>query len=128
MNTKSDELSRKLMDFRASIKMVSTAREQISQKGIEYFQNQWDSVVQNKSPVSERVKKLEVECAQLQQKVEHYKNSIMFYKTENETLGTQIQPFKTASKASTSILEEVRLYITKLSINLFLTITVRFFL
>ena len=107
MNAKSEELSRKLLDYRASIKMVSSAREQISQKGIEYFQEQWDSVIQNKTPAEERVKKLESLCAQLQQKVDHYKNSIMFYKTENETLVTQMQPFKTASKASTSVLEEV---------------------
>ena len=87
--------------------MVSTAREQISQRGIAYFQDQWDSVIHNKTPRDERIKQLEIMSAQSQQKVDHYKNSIMFYKTENETLVTQLHPFKTASKATTSILEEV---------------------
>ncbi|KAI6656871.1 hypothetical protein LOD99_16174 [Oopsacas minuta] len=108
MNTKGEELNRKLLDFRASIKMVSTAREQITERGIAYFQDQWDCLILDKSPPQERVKKLESLCAQLQHKVDHYKNSIMFYKTENDTLITQLQPFKTASKATTSILEEVK--------------------
>ena len=90
--------------------MVSTAREHITEKGIGYFQEQWDSVIKDKSPQQERIKKLEVLCTQLQQKVDHYNNSIMFYKTENDTLISQLQPFKTASKATTSILDEVSLY------------------
>eukprot|EP00800_Vazella_pourtalesii_P020333 TRINITY_DN7158_c0_g1_i4.p1 TRINITY_DN7158_c0_g1~~TRINITY_DN7158_c0_g1_i4.p1 ORF type:complete len:918 (+),score=276.97 TRINITY_DN7158_c0_g1_i4:110-2863(+) len=108
LNAKSEDLSRKLLDFRASIKMVSTAREHITEKGIGYFQEQWDSVIKDKSPQQERIKKLEVLCTQLQQKVDHYNNSIMFYKTENDTLISQLQPFKTASKATTSILDEVK--------------------
>ena len=110
INARSEDVTRKLEDFRASIKMVSTAREEIAQKGSDYFLKQWDAVVRDRTPAEERVKALQLQCTQLQQKVEHYKNSIMFYKTENDTLITQLQPFKTASKATTSILEEVSSY------------------